>query len=180
MSDLKQTPPTTANIPTSERVERLFMENNLLRVIGYLFCHDPRAAVAHIEPITDIDKIAKRQVTIEPHPSYGQPGPADFKVFLAILKNFPITAVPFRARYIFPNKNLLDLPTALGAARPARNLFIRCTHSHIHASPCRFIGMAKMNRRLPISAFRQSSPFNPEAAASRPAKLLSPSSFNEV
>ena len=74
MSDLEQTPLTAANSLAPERVERLFMENNLLRVMGYLFCHDPRAAVKHTEPITGIDKILKKQISIEPNPTYGQPG----------------------------------------------------------------------------------------------------------
>jgi hypothetical protein len=43
MREIEQTPLTTANNFATERVERLFMENNLLRVMGYLFCHDPRA-----------------------------------------------------------------------------------------------------------------------------------------
>jgi hypothetical protein len=37
MSDIEQAPLTTSNTPTPERVERLFMENNLLRVMGYFF-----------------------------------------------------------------------------------------------------------------------------------------------
>lgn len=85
------------------------MENNLLRVMGYLFCHDPRAAATHVEPITDIDKIAKRQVTIEPHPSYGQPGPADFKVFLAILKKLSDYGRPVPSKVYFSQQELARL-----------------------------------------------------------------------
>jgi hypothetical protein len=109
MRDTEQTPLTTTNNLAPERVERLFMENNLLRVIGYVFCHDPRAAVAHVEPITDIDKIAKRQVTIEPHPSYGQPGPADFKVFLAILKKLSDYGRPVPNKVYFSQQELARL-----------------------------------------------------------------------
>ena len=85
------------------------MENNLLRVMGYLFCHDPRAAATHVEPITDLDKIAKRQVTIEPHPSYGQPGPADFKIFLAILKKLSDYGRPVPSKVYFSQQELARL-----------------------------------------------------------------------
>ena len=77
--------------------------------MGYLFCHDPRAAATHVEPITDIDKIAKRQVTIEPHPSYGQPGPADFKVFLAILKKLSDYGRPVPNKVYFSQQELARL-----------------------------------------------------------------------
>src|SRR5438105_1670256 len=69
-----------------QRVERLFMENNLLRVMGFLFCHDKRAASAHTTALTSVEELVKRPITIEPHPTYGQPGPGHFKVFVAILK----------------------------------------------------------------------------------------------
>ena len=75
MSATKEISLSSNNEQTSVKVERLFMENNLLRIMGYLFCHDPRAAVKHTEPITDIDKILKKQISIEPNPNYGQPRP---------------------------------------------------------------------------------------------------------
>jgi hypothetical protein len=73
-------------IPAPERVDRIFLENNLLRVMGFLFCHDKRTASRHIDSFTTIEELVKRPITIQPHSSYGQPGPGHFKLFLAIMK----------------------------------------------------------------------------------------------
>src|ERR1700674_2464578 len=94
---------TTKNLThdTPQLVERLFMENNLLRVMGFLFCHDKRAASGHTTTLTTIEELVRRPITIEPHPTYGQPGPGHFKVFVAILKKLSDYGRPFRTRSIF-------------------------------------------------------------------------------
>src|ERR1700674_4214312 len=86
---------------TPVRVERMFMENNLLRVMGFLFCHDKRAASGHTTALTTIEELVRRPIAIEPHPTYGQPGPGHFKVFVAILKKLSDYGRPFRTRSIF-------------------------------------------------------------------------------
>ncbi len=107
------------------------MENNLLRVMGYLFCHDPRAAATHVEPITDIDKIAKRQVTIEPHPSYGQPGPADFKIFLAILKKLSDYGRPVPNKVYFSQQELARLTNRAWGGKTGKE-FIHSLYTLAH------------------------------------------------
>jgi hypothetical protein len=128
----KDTNSTTASATqTPEKVERLFMENNLLRIMGYLFCHDPRAAVTHTEPITDIDKILKKQISIEPNPSYGQPGPADFKVFLAILKKLSDYGRPIPNKVYFSQMELARLTDRSWGGRTGKD-FIHSLYTLAH------------------------------------------------
>jgi hypothetical protein len=92
-----------------QRVERLFMENNLLRVMGFLFCHDKRAASGHTTTFTSIEDMVKRPITIEPHPTYGQPGPGHFKVFVAILKKLSDYGRPVPNKIYFSRAELARL-----------------------------------------------------------------------
>jgi hypothetical protein len=96
-------------LDTPQVVERLFMENNLLRVMGFLFCHDKRAAPTHTTELTTIDELVKRPITIEPHPSYGQPGPGHFKVFVAILKKLSDYGRPVPNKVYFSRAELARL-----------------------------------------------------------------------
>jgi hypothetical protein len=90
-------------------VERLFMENNLLRVMGFLFCHDKRAASTNIATLTTVEELVKRPITIEPHPTYGQPGPGHFRVFVAILKKLSDYGRPVPNQVFFSQAELARL-----------------------------------------------------------------------
>jgi hypothetical protein len=92
-----------------ERIDRLFMENNLLRVVGVLFCHDKRTASTHTSTLTTIEELVKRPITIEPHPDYGQPGPGHFKVFMAILKKLSDYGRPVPNKVYFSRAELARL-----------------------------------------------------------------------
>ena len=92
-----------------ERVDRLFLENNLLRVMGFLFCHDKRAALHHINPLTTIEELVKRPITIHPHSSYGQPGPGHFKFFLAIMKKLSDYGRPVPNKVYFSRAEIARL-----------------------------------------------------------------------
>jgi len=99
--------------------------------MGYLFCHDPRAAVTHTEPITDIDKILKKQISIEPNPNYGQPGPADFKVFLAILKKLSDYGRPVPNKVYFSQMELARLTDRSWGGRTGKD-FIHSLYTLAH------------------------------------------------
>jgi hypothetical protein len=94
---------------TPQRVDRLFMENNLLRVMGFLFCHDKRAASHHIDPLTSMEELVKRPITIQPHSNYGQPGPGHFKVFLAIMKKLSDYGRPVPNKVYFSRAEIARL-----------------------------------------------------------------------
>jgi hypothetical protein len=96
-----------------ERADRLFLENNVLRAAGVIFCHDKRQAAKQIAPITNLEEVAKRPITVEPHPAYGQPGPAAFRVFLGMMKKLSDYGQPV------PNKIFLtqaELARLMGRA----------------------------------------------------------------
>lgn len=85
------------------------MENNLLRIMGFLFCHDKRAASTHTGTLITIDQLVKHPITIEPHPTYGQPGPGHFRVFVAILKKLSDYGRPVPNKVYFSRAELARL-----------------------------------------------------------------------
>jgi hypothetical protein len=72
--------------------ERLFHEINLLRIEGFAFCFDPKAAGRRktkqdfVELIKMAEGSVTRPVTIEPHPSYGTPTVLAYRILQASLK----------------------------------------------------------------------------------------------
>ena len=72
--------------------ERLFHEINLLRLEGYYFCLDPKAASKRKAPekfferIKNREEIERQPITIGPHPTYGYPSVLAYKVLQGILK----------------------------------------------------------------------------------------------
>lgn len=95
--------------------------------MGYLFCHDPRAAASHVEPITDIDALIRKPVTITPHPSFGQPGPADFKVFLAVLKKLSDYGRPVPDTVYFSQLEIVQLTDRVWSGRTGKQ-FLHSLH----------------------------------------------------
>src|SRR5439155_4454654 len=67
-------------------VEKLYMENTLLRVAGALFCHDAKRAPKHINKIELNRGVTEKSIVIRPDPELGQPGPLAHKIFLALIK----------------------------------------------------------------------------------------------
>ncbi len=65
---------------------KLYMENNLLRVAGALFCHDQKRAATRTGEIQLNPDIAEKRITIRPDPKLGQPGPLAHKVLVALIK----------------------------------------------------------------------------------------------
>src|ERR1039458_5298867 len=65
-------PSDVAPVAANE-VERLFEETNILQIEGRLFCFDPREAKRRVGKIVLGDPGSEHQVTIEVHPTYGQP-----------------------------------------------------------------------------------------------------------
>src|SRR5207247_3971031 len=65
---------------------KLYMENNLLRVAGALFCHDQKRAATRTQEIRLDPGATEKRVTIRPDTKLGQPGPLAHKVFVALIK----------------------------------------------------------------------------------------------
>ena len=70
----------------AQRADKLYMENNLLRVAGALFCHDQKRAATRTGEIRLDPGVPEKRITIRPDPRLGQPGPLAHKVFVALLK----------------------------------------------------------------------------------------------
>jgi hypothetical protein len=69
-----------------QRTDKLYMESNLLRVAGALFCHDPKRAGKRTEPIELNPGVAEKHIIIRPDPRLGQPGQLAHKIFVALIK----------------------------------------------------------------------------------------------
>ena len=69
-----------------ELPRKLYMENNLLRVAGALFCHDPKRAATHTAEIHLNLGIAEKRISVRPDPKLGQPGQLAHKIFVALIK----------------------------------------------------------------------------------------------
>ena len=95
--------------------ERLFHEINLLRLEGYYFCLDPKAASRRkareefFERIKNREEIEKRPITIEPHPTYGYPSVLAYKVLQAILKKLSDYGYPVPETVSFSQRELARL-----------------------------------------------------------------------
>jgi hypothetical protein len=101
-----------ANITTGSEapsVEKMFMENTLLRIAGALFCHDAKRASKRIAPIVLNRGTPEKLFVIEPHPKYGQPGPLAHKIFVALLKKHSDYGRPAPNQISFGQRELIRL-----------------------------------------------------------------------
>jgi hypothetical protein len=86
MAPLEEKTATPESSTTPELVEKIYMENTLLRVSGAMFCHDAKRASSRTSKIEISRGENDRRITIRPDPEYGQPGPLAHKVFVALIK----------------------------------------------------------------------------------------------
>lgn len=66
--------------------DKLYMENNLLRIAGALFCHDPKRAAMRTGEIHINRGVPEKHITIRPDATLGQPGQLAHKIFVALIK----------------------------------------------------------------------------------------------
>jgi hypothetical protein len=113
-------PPAAENTPynrlmaapqnaTVQSVDKMFMENTLLRVTGALFCHDIKRASTHVEPITLNPGIDGKLIKIRPDPELGQPGQLAHKVFVALIKKHSDYGLPVQHEISFSKRELSAL-----------------------------------------------------------------------
>ncbi len=93
----------------AKSVEKLYMENTLLRIFGALFCHDPKRARTRTGKI-DLNRGDKeKHLTIRLDPEYGQPGPFAHKVAIAVIKKQSDYGRPVRQTISFTERELMRL-----------------------------------------------------------------------
>jgi hypothetical protein len=114
--DPADTSTTPAQRPESRAsLDRLFHEINLLRLEGYYFCLDPKAAATRsgrqefLQQITTSEGRVERALAIEPHPRYGYPSTLAYKVLLAITKKLTDYGYPVRQSVSFSQRELAAL-----------------------------------------------------------------------
>jgi hypothetical protein len=88
-------------------IEKLYMENTLLRVAGALFCHDPKRAATRTEPIEINRGTADKHIVIRPDPEYGQPGQLAHKVFVALIKKHSDYGRPIQKQVSFAKREIM-------------------------------------------------------------------------
>lgn len=91
---------------TSEPIQKLYMENTLLRISGALFCHDAKRASTRTQEIVLNRGTAEKNIIVRPDPRLGQPGPLAHKIFVALLKKHSDYGRPIRGEVHFTRKEI--------------------------------------------------------------------------
>jgi len=95
--------PQTATV---ESIDKMFMENTLLRVTGALFCHDIKRAALHTDVITLNSAADGKFIKIRPDSELGQPGQLAHKVFVALIKKHSDYGLPVQTEISFSKREL--------------------------------------------------------------------------
>jgi len=100
---------TSQDVAAAQAIEKLYMENTLLRICGALFCHDPKRAAARTEEIEINAGVPDKRVVVRPDPKLGQPGQLAHKIFVALLKKHSDYGRPVRSEVSFGKRELMRL-----------------------------------------------------------------------
>jgi hypothetical protein len=90
-------------------VEKLYIENTLLRVSGALFCHDAKRAPTRTQEIILNSGVNEKSIVIRPDPRLGQPGPLAHKIFVALIKKHSNYGRPIQSEISFSKRELVRL-----------------------------------------------------------------------
>src|SRR3712207_3137760 len=93
-------------------LERLREEITVLRIEGTLFCFDPKEAKRRTGIITNTMRDAdgtERPISVEIHPSYGQPSTLAYKIEQAIFLKMTQAGEPYRGVIAFTQRELARL-----------------------------------------------------------------------
>ena len=86
--------------------DKLYMESNLLRIAGVLFCHDQKAAGKRTAPIELNAGVIEKHIVVRPDPKLGQPGPLAHKIFVALVKKHSDYGRPIRNEIHFTRREI--------------------------------------------------------------------------
>src|SRR5258707_8384616 len=99
----------TARALSAPAIEKLYMENTLLRVSGALFCHDAKAASTRTDEIVLNAGVTEKSIVVRPDPRLGQPGPLAHKLFVALIKKHSDYGRPVQSEVSFTKRELMRL-----------------------------------------------------------------------
>ena len=94
---------------TRQPIEKLYMENTLLRVAGALFCHDPKRASMRNGKIELNRGATDKHIVIRPDPEFGQPGQLAHKVFVALIKKHSDYGRPIQKQVSFTKREIMRM-----------------------------------------------------------------------
>ena len=92
-----------------EPIEKLYMENTLLRIAGALFCHDPKRASTRTGKIELSRGATDKHIVIRPDPEFGQPGQLAHKVFVALIKKHSDYGRPIQKQVSFTKREIMRM-----------------------------------------------------------------------
>jgi Replication initiator protein A len=98
---------TTHRSKPAQPIEKLYIENTLLRVSGALFCHDPKRAASRTQKIELSRGTTDKHMVIRPDPEYGQPGQLAHKVFVALIKKHSDYGRPIQKQISFTKREIM-------------------------------------------------------------------------
>jgi hypothetical protein len=103
---MQETQTATANSSAPQRADKLYVESNLLRIAGALFCHDQRVAGKRTAEIELNPEVSEKHIVIRPDPRLGQPGPLAHKIFVALIKKHSDYGKPIRNEIHFTRREI--------------------------------------------------------------------------
>jgi hypothetical protein len=77
---------TTTSAEPVQKSDKLYIENNLLRIAGALFCHDPKRAATRTGEIDLNRGVPDKHINIRPDPRLAKPGQLAHKILVALIK----------------------------------------------------------------------------------------------
>jgi hypothetical protein len=90
----------------AQRADKLYVETNLLRIAGALFCHDQKIARMRTSEIELNRGVVEKHISIRPDPNLGQPGPLAHKIFIALIKKHSDYGKPIRNEIHFTRREI--------------------------------------------------------------------------
>jgi hypothetical protein len=103
---MQETNTATEKTSDAQRADKLYIESNLLRIAGVLFCHDQRVAAKRTAPIELNAGVTEKHIVIRPDPKLGQPGPLAHKIFVALVKKHSDYGRPIRSEIHFTRREI--------------------------------------------------------------------------
>src|ERR671926_1529865 len=114
------------NETTARALERLREEITILRIEGTLICFDKHEAKRRTGVITNMLKDAdgtERPVSIEIHPSYGQPSVLAYKIMQAIFLKITEGGEPYSGVVVFTQRELARLTGRSWGGNASRQIY---------------------------------------------------------
>jgi hypothetical protein len=90
----------------AQQGDKLYIESNLLRIAGALFCHDQKVARTRTAEIRLHPDLLDKQIVVRPDPKLGQPGPLAHKIFVALIKKHSDYGKPIRNEIHFTRREI--------------------------------------------------------------------------